>query len=144
MATALEEGLVSFICSDAAVTAFVAERVSRWSAQGEVLPRVTYDIVTVRDEQSVNVSTGQPVATIRVTVWGQTASEARAISRLLRNSQGGGSGKRLREFQGSMGGVWVQSCRVENEQDVELPSPLADGRPLIGVSFDLVIGFIEQ
>lgn len=140
----LEEALVSFLLADTAVTGLIDERLSPWSGQGEGLPRVAYDYVSTQDDRSVFGSTDQPVVQIRFLCLGNTQAEARAVAKALRESRGGQGGKRLKEFQGSMAGLWVQSCSLENESDVDVQSQQADGRPLPARVFDLTIGFIQQ
>ena len=141
----IEEGLVTFLLADAAITALVGTRIGPWGAQGEDTPRISWTLISTEDESMVRLSSDEPSVRIQIDCWASGMAGARALAKLVKNSRGGqaSSVPRLKEYQGNMGGAWVQSCRMENEL-TEATDPFdASETPLCRVIQDYIIGFKE-
>lgn len=149
------EALKSFLAADTAVTALVGTSPARIfpteAAQGQGFPRVTYRVAHTEDEQTLRVSSDQPTVKLELSCWassGTAYGDAHTLALAVKNSLGGGTGLRLKEFgPGTLGsgpGVWVHSVRLDDEYDLPTKTPDAGERQVQRVVQDYTISFKEQ
>jgi Protein of unknown function (DUF3168) len=141
-----EEALEAYLQADSGVTAlWGAGMLPDAALPGTLAPYVCYTRTTTTPDQDLVTDDDSPTLRLQIDCYAATRAACRALAKAIRNSQGGGSGLRLKEFQGLLGtGCYVGFCRVENYFDGWDKTQDATGSPARRVTFDLVAGVTES
>jgi hypothetical protein len=140
----LEQALVTFLLADPAISSLVVDRIGPWSGQGDAVPRITYELVSQDDEYALDGCIDEPTATLNIECRAATQMDCRILAGLVKNSRGGGSGKRLKEFQGIMGSLFVSASLLNDMGDFTEASQDSSGRPVPGVKLVWAACYVEQ
>jgi hypothetical protein len=106
----LEEGLNTHLLADGTVTGLVGTRIYPLQApQDADLPALVYQRISGPRDQTQSGPSGLVEARMQLTYLGATYSEAKSVAEAVRGSIDG--------FSGTMGGIAVNACQLDNEID---------------------------
>jgi hypothetical protein len=110
----IEEGIVTFLKSDAPLTAVIGSRVYPMRLpQGETLPAVTYQRISSPPRSSHDGASTLKNPRFQFKSWGETYADARTVADLLKAALDG--------YVGLMGTVAVQNTIIMNDLDYNDP-----------------------
>lgn len=132
----IEEGLVTYLGQSAGVPDLIGTRLRpNRLKQSDVLPAVTYTVISKVTDYGLDSSSGLPVKRLQLDVWASTYVSAQTVADKLRFLLDG--------YRGSMGDVVVQCSRVEDVRDDYVPDPQQDDKGTYLISLDIALACEE-
>jgi hypothetical protein len=137
----IEKSLCRYLLALAGVQRLAGDRVSPWkSSQGTQSPKLTYKLVSGERVEALSGPVGMAKPVYRLSCWGNTMEEARALALVVRGNR---DAPALDGFRGWMGGReaghFVQCARVRDASD-DPEEPYAgdeQGEPCVGLDVQL-------
>lgn len=110
------EFLVAYVAADSTLTGIVSDRVSPWDSIRRVpLPRIVYLIQSGTSQKTLTRPSSLRRTEVIVEAHAATYAQAREIAeRLIGNPD---STVRLDGYAGTLGGLVVQGCHLDNEDE---------------------------
>lgn len=133
--------LPAWVATQSDLVALVGDRVGPWqSAQGEVLPRIVYHRISGGNVRSLTGPSGLSRERWQIDCYGATYSSAEAVARKIKGRKGD---VRLDGYRGTLAGVVVRACLLEDDRDEPIPPADASDRATYCVSLDFSVSCDE-
>lgn len=129
----MKSSLVSYLRSQAAVTALVGQRVRLSQAEQSDSSRVIINQITGDDKEHMLAATGKTIATFQINCDELSPIKADALAIAVRSV--------LQGFRGTMGDVSVSMCHLDQERDFTEPPIEGFHRGIYSVQQDYLIGW---
>lgn len=106
----IEEGFVAYVLAQSAITTLIGTRIMPAPLRQDcVLPAISYQFISQRDDVLHDGPQGLPDARIQLDCWADDYAGARALAEAIRTA--------VHAYRGTMGSVNVQRAKVENIVD---------------------------
>lgn len=106
----IEEGLVAFVLAQSAITTLIGTRIMPAPLRQDcVLPAISYQLISVRDDVLHDGPQGLPDARIQIDCWADTYAGAKTLAAAVKTT--------VHAYRGTMGSVNVQRAKAENMVD---------------------------
>jgi hypothetical protein len=101
----------------------------------EGIPYVTYEHTATTYDRSMDGLTNEATATYTVVIYAPTYLEVQELARRVQDG--------VDNFTGSVGGVTIAHCHIENDRDGDPVDFLGEGKPTYAKEQTYVIRFYE-
>lgn len=132
----IEKSLAAYLLKATRVTALTTAIFGVSAPQGQPLPYITYARVSGDHQHHLRGASGVVQVRIQIDAYGTDYANAKAIGEAIRQTIDG--------YRGPMEQDFVQSIRIDNDEDSYSEPQHGEGKPTFIFSSDYMIWFTES